>query len=77
MRPALVAPKPAGFVRAGFVDSGVPEPRDEYSAKFPLWHEVLQIAAGADGARVRAYATWRAHQIAQTVQRRGEVSYRR
>ena len=75
---AVVAPQPVGFVRAALVDSGVLEPRDEYSAKFALWHEraVLQIAAGADRAHVRAYATWHvAHQLARRVHRRGGVSY--
>ncbi len=75
---AVVAPNPVAFVRAALVDSGVLEPRDEYGAKFALWHEraVLHIAAGADRAHLRAYATWRvAHRLARTVQRRGEVSY--
>lgn len=60
------------------MDSGVLEPRDEYSAKFALWHEreVLQIVAGPDRAQVRAYGTWRvAHQLARSAQRRGELSY--
>ena len=78
MRPPWWRRNPVAFVRAALVDSGVLEPRDEYSAKFALWHEraVLHIAAGADRAHVRAYATWHvAHQLARRVQRRGEVSY--
>lgn len=75
---AVVAPNPVAFVRAALVDSGVLEPRDEYSAKFAVWHAraVLQIEAGPDRAHVRAYATWHvAHQLARTGQRRGELSY--
>jgi hypothetical protein len=75
---AVEAPNPVAFVRAALVDSGVLEPRDEYSAKFALWHEraVLQIEPGPDRAHVRAYATWHvAHQLARGVQRRGEASY--
>ena len=33
---AVVAPNPVAFVRPALVDSGVLEPRDEYSAKFAL-----------------------------------------
>ena len=72
------APNPVAFVRAALVDSGVLEPRDEYSAKFAAWHAqaVLQISPGRDRAQVAAYATWHvAHQLARIVQRRGEVSY--
>jgi hypothetical protein len=75
---ASEAPSAVAFVRAALVDSGVLEPRDEYSARFAVWHEraVLQIAPGPDRAHVRAYATWHvAHQLARSVQRRGEVSY--
>ena len=75
---AVDAPNPVAFVRAALVDSGVLEPRDEYSAKFCVWHArtVLQISPGRDRAQVAAYATWRvAHQLARIVQRRGEVSY--
>jgi hypothetical protein len=75
---AVDAPKPVAFLRAKLVDSGVLEQRDEASAQFAAWHAsaVLQIAAGADRAHLRAYATWRvAHQLAQTVKRRGEVSH--
>jgi hypothetical protein len=77
-RAAVEAPNPVAFVRAALVDSGVLEPRDEYSAQFALWREsaVLQIEPGPDRAHVRAYATWHvAHQLARSVQRRGEVSY--
>jgi hypothetical protein len=45
--------------------------------RFALWHAtaVLQLAPGADRAHVRAYARWRvAHQLAQTVRRRGEAT---
>jgi len=75
---AVGAANPVAFVRAALVDSGVLAPRDEYSAKFALWHErtVLRIEPGADRAHVRAYATWHvAHQLARSIQRRGEVSY--
>ena len=75
---AVDAPNPVAFVRAALVDSGVLEPRDEYSAKFCVWHAraVLQISPGRDRAQVAAYATWHvAHQLARIVQRRGEVSY--
>jgi len=74
---ALVAPNPVKFVRAKLVAAGVLEPRDEHSARFAAWHAtaVLRIPAGADRAHVRAYATWQvAHQLARTVQRRGEAS---
>jgi hypothetical protein len=66
------------FVRAKLVISGVLEPRDEASARLAAWHAtaVLQIAPGADRAHVRAYATWQvAHQLAQTVKRRGEATH--
>jgi hypothetical protein len=75
---AVDAPKPVAFLRAKLVDSGVLEQRDEASAQFAAWHAtaVLQIAAGPDRAHVRAYATWHvAHQLAQTVKRRGEASH--
>ena len=75
---AVEAPNPVAFVRAALVDSGVLEPRDEYSASFALWHErvVLQIEPGPDRAHLRAYGTWRvAHQLARSAQRRGELSY--
>jgi len=74
---ALAAPNPVKFVRAKLVAAGVLEPRDEHSARFATWHAtaVLRIPAGPDRAHVRAYATWRAaHQLARTVQRRGEAS---
>jgi hypothetical protein len=36
---------------------------------------VLQVAPGADRAHVRAYGSWKvAHQLAQTVKRRGEAT---
>jgi hypothetical protein len=72
---AVAAPNPVKFVRATLVAAGVLEPRDEHSARFAGWHAkaVLQIAPGTDRAHVRAYATWQvAHQLARTVQRRGE-----
>ncbi len=75
---AVDAPKPVAFLRAKLVDSGVLDERDEASAQFAAWHAtaVLQIAAGADRAHVRAYATWQvAHQLAQTVKRRGEATH--
>jgi hypothetical protein len=75
---AVDAPNPVAFVRAKLVDCGVLEPRDEASAQFAAWHAaaVLQIAPGTDRAHVRAYATWRvAHQLAQTVKRRGEATH--
>ena len=75
---AADTPSAVAFVRAALVNSGVLEPRDEYSAKFASWHAqaVLAIAAGTDRAHLRAYATWQvAHQLARTVQGRGEASY--
>ena len=51
--------------------------RDESNARFAAWHAtaVLRIAPGSDRVHVRAYATWQvAHQLAQTVQRRGEAT---
>jgi hypothetical protein len=75
---AVEEPKPVAFLRAKLVDSGVLEPRDEASAQFAAWHAtaVMQISAGPDRAHVRAYATWQvAHQLAQTVRRRGEASH--
>jgi hypothetical protein len=74
---AVEAPNPVAFVRAKLVASGVLDPRDESSARFAAWHAtaVLRIAPGSDHAHVRAYATWKvAHQLARTVQRRGEAS---
>ena len=74
---AVRAPNPVKFVRAKLVASGVLEPRDEHTARFAAWHAtaVLQIPSGADRAHVRAYAKWQvAHQLARTVQRRGEAS---
>jgi len=74
---ALAAPNPVKFVRAKLVAAGVLEPRDEHSARFAAWHAaaVLRIAPGTDRAHVRAYATWQvAHQLARTVQRRGEAT---
>lgn len=74
---AVGAPNPVAFVRAKLVDCGVLEPRDEASAQFTAWHAtaLLQIAPGPDRAHVRAYATWHVgHQLARTVQRRGEAS---
>jgi hypothetical protein len=74
---AVEAPSPVAFVRAKLVASGVLDSRDEASARFAAWHAiaVLRIAAGADRAHVRAYSTWHvAHQLAQTVTRRGEAS---
>ncbi len=74
---AAAAPNPVKFVRAKLVASGVLEPRDQHSARFAAWHAtaVLQIAPGGDRAHVRAYATWQvAHQLARTVQRRGEAT---
>jgi hypothetical protein len=76
-RAAVDAPNPVAFVRAKLVDCGVLEPRDEASAQFAAWHgtAVLKIAPGPDRAHVRAYASWQvAHQLAQTVQRRGEAT---
>jgi len=75
-RAALDAPVAVAFVRAKLVSSGVLAPRDESSAGFAAWHAtaVLQIPPGTDRAHVRAYATWEvAHQLARTVQRRGEA----
>lgn len=74
---ALAAANPVKFVRAKLVASGVLEPRDEHSARFAVWHAtaVLQIAPSVDRAHVRAYASWQvAHQLARTVQRRGEAT---
>jgi hypothetical protein len=74
---AVEAPNPVTFLRAKLVDSGVLDPRDESSARFAAWHAtaVLRIAPRRDRAHVRAYATWQvAHQLARTVQRRGEAS---
>ena len=74
---AVDTPNPVAFVRAKLVASGVLDHRDEASARFAVWHAtaVLRIAAGADRAHVRAYSTWHvAHQLAQTVTRRGEAS---
>lgn len=74
---AAAAPNPVKFVRAKLVASGVLKPRDEHSARFAAWQAtaVLQIAPGTDRAHVRAYATWQvAHQLARTVQRRGEAT---
>ena len=74
---AVEAPSPVAFVRAKLVSSGVLEPRDEASARFAAWHATAagQIAAGADRALVRSYATWHvAHQLAQTVKRHGEAT---
>jgi hypothetical protein len=74
---AVEAANAVAFVRAKLVASGVLEPRDELSARFAAWHAtaVLQVAAGGDRAHVRAYATWQvAHQLAQTVKRRGEAT---
>jgi hypothetical protein len=74
---AVEAANAVAFVRAKLVISGVLEPRDEASARFGAWHAaaVLQVAPGADRAHVRAYATWQvAHQLAQTVKRRGEAT---
>jgi len=74
---AVGAPNPVKFVRAKLVAAGVLELRDEQSARFGAWHAtaVLQIAPGCDRAHVRAYASWQvAHQLARTVQRRGEAS---
>jgi hypothetical protein len=73
---AVESPNAVAFLRARLVASGVLEPRDEASARFAAWHAnaVLRIAAGADRAHVRAYATWQvAHQLARTVRRRGEA----
>ena len=74
---AVEAPNPVAFLRAKLVSSGVLDTRDESSARFAAWHAaaVLRIAPGSDRAHVRAYATWQvAHQLARTVQRRGEAS---
>lgn len=75
-RAAVDAPAAVAFVRAKLVSSGVLAPRDESGAQFAAWHAtaVLQIPPGTDRAHVRAYATWEvAHQLARTVQRRGEA----
>ena len=74
---AVEAANAVAFVRAKLVTSGVLESRDEASARFAAWHAtaVLQVAPGADRAHLRAYATWQvAHQLAQTVKRRGEAT---
>jgi hypothetical protein len=77
-RAAVAAPNPVAFLRAKLVASGVLDFRDESSARFAAWHAtaVLRIAPGSDRAHVRAYAIWQvAHQLAQTVKRRGEATH--
>ncbi len=74
---AVDFPHPVAFVRAALVDTGVLEARDEHSARFAAWHAtaVLRIAPGVDRAHVRGYASWQvAHQLARTVQHRGEAT---
>ena len=56
-----------GYLRAGLIDSGALEPRDEHGAAFARWQAraVQAIAPGRDRGHVRAYATWRvAHDLA-------------
>lgn len=75
---AIDAPQPVAFLRVKLVNRGVLEPRDEMSVRFGRWYTeaVGQVAAGGDGAHVRAYATWHvAHQLARAVRRRGDAGY--
>lgn len=56
------------FLRAGFVEHGVLERRDEPSAAFARWLPLALegLAEGPDRGHVRAFATWHvAHRLAQ------------